>query len=77
MEVRSEPQHFHIGEPEGTEHFFIGGPEFKVLLLGDGRVGKTSFLLRHKSGEFVKRYRPTEARERCRSTTVICKYQNI
>ena len=35
-----------------------------MLLLGDGRVGKSSFLARHLSGEFVKRYRPTEAGKR-------------
>lgn len=41
----------------------MGGPEFKLLLLGDGNVGKTCFVKRHLTGEFVKRYQPTEGCE--------------
>eukprot|EP01122_Echinamoeba_exundans_P002103 TRINITY_DN12067_c0_g1_i1.p1 TRINITY_DN12067_c0_g1~~TRINITY_DN12067_c0_g1_i1.p1 ORF type:complete len:242 (-),score=74.63 TRINITY_DN12067_c0_g1_i1:780-1424(-) len=33
--------------------------QFKVLLVGDGGVGKTTFVRRHKSGEFERRYIPT------------------
>lgn len=29
---------------------------FKVVLVGDGGVGKTTFVKRHISGEFEKRY---------------------
>ena len=31
-------------------------PEFKLILVGDGGVGKTTFVKRHISGEFEKRY---------------------
>jgi GTP-binding nuclear protein Ran len=30
--------------------------EFKVILVGDGGVGKTTFIRRHLSGKFEKRY---------------------
>jgi len=31
-------------------------PEFKLILIGDGGVGKTTFVKRHVSGEFEKKY---------------------
>jgi len=31
-------------------------PRFKLILVGDGGVGKTTFVKRHLSGEFEKRY---------------------
>jgi GTP-binding nuclear protein Ran len=31
-------------------------PRFKLILVGDGGVGKTTFVKRHKDGEFEKRY---------------------
>ena len=31
-------------------------PEFKLVLVGDGGVGKTTFVKRHKTGEFEKVY---------------------
>ena len=31
-------------------------PEFKLILVGDGGVGKTTFVKRHKTGEFEKKY---------------------
>lgn len=31
-------------------------PIFKLLLVGDGAVGKTSFVKRHRTGEFEKQY---------------------
>jgi GTP-binding nuclear protein Ran len=31
-------------------------PQFKLILVGDGGVGKTTFIKRHKTGEFEKRY---------------------
>lgn len=32
---------------------------FKVVLVGDGATGKTTFVTRHRTGEFEKRYLPT------------------
>ncbi|KAL7719756.1 GTP-binding nuclear protein [Entamoeba marina] len=34
-------------------------PTFKLILAGDGGVGKTSFVKKYLSGEFEKRYIPT------------------
>eukprot|EP01061_Rhynchopus_euleeides_P030311 TRINITY_DN503_c0_g1_i1.p2 TRINITY_DN503_c0_g1~~TRINITY_DN503_c0_g1_i1.p2 ORF type:complete len:217 (+),score=75.65 TRINITY_DN503_c0_g1_i1:106-756(+) len=34
-------------------------PTFKMLLVGDGGTGKTTFVKRHLSGEFEKKYIPT------------------
>ncbi|CAF0940956.1 unnamed protein product [Rotaria sordida] len=34
-------------------------PEFKLVLVGDGGVGKTTFVKRHMTGEFEKRYDAT------------------
>jgi len=31
-------------------------PSFKLILVGDGGVGKTTFVTRHKTGEFEKKY---------------------
>ena len=31
-------------------------PEFKVILVGDGGCGKTTFVKRHLTGEFEKHY---------------------
>jgi hypothetical protein len=36
-----------------------GIPQFKLVLVGDGGVGKTTFVKRHKTGEFEKKYVPT------------------
>lgn len=34
----------------------VAAPEFKLILVGDGGVGKTTFVKRHLSGEFEKKY---------------------
>jgi len=34
----------------------FNGPEFKLILVGDGGVGKTTFVKRHLTGEFEKKY---------------------
>ena len=31
-------------------------PTFKLVLVGDGGVGKTTFVKRHETGEFEKKY---------------------
>lgn len=31
-------------------------PEFKLILVGDGGVGKTTFVKRHQTGEYEKKY---------------------
>jgi len=33
--------------------------EYKIVIIGDAGVGKTTFITRHKTGEFVKKYEPT------------------
>ena len=30
-------------------------PKFKLILVGDGGVGKTTFVKRHRTGEFDKK----------------------
>ena len=30
--------------------------EFKLVFVGDGGVGKTTFVKRHKTGEYEKKY---------------------
>lgn len=32
------------------------GPSYKLILVGDGGVGKTTFVKRHRTGEFEKKY---------------------
>jgi GTP-binding nuclear protein Ran len=33
-----------------------GAPTFKLILVGEGGVGKTTFVKRHRTGEFEKKY---------------------
>merc|ERR1711953_1047602 len=37
--------------------------EFKLVMVGDGSVGKTTFVKRHVTGEFDKVYKPTKGVE--------------
>jgi len=34
----------------------VNTPKFKLILVGDGGVGKTTFVKRHRTGEFEKKY---------------------
>lgn len=34
-------------------------PKYKVAFLGDSRVGKTAFIHRHRTGEYLRDYIPT------------------
>jgi len=38
-------------------------PRFKIVLVGEGGVGKTTFVKRHKTGEFERRYVATQGAE--------------
>ena len=31
-------------------------PQYKLVIVGEGGVGKSTFIKRHKSGEFEKKY---------------------
>lgn len=37
--------------------------QFKVVLVGDGGVGKTTFVRRHQTGEYEKKYIATQGVE--------------
>lgn len=38
-------------------------PSFKIILVGDAAVGKTSFIKKHLTGEFDRHYSPTQSLE--------------
>jgi GTP-binding nuclear protein Ran len=46
---------------QGTQNQVVA--EFKLVLVGDGGVGKTTFVKRHLSGEFEKKYIATQGVE--------------
>jgi GTPase SAR1 family protein len=46
--------HVDHDAPSQADQQFV--PEFKLILVGDGGVGKTTFVRRHLTGEFEKRY---------------------
>jgi len=43
-------------DQKGASQLNPNTPKFKLLLVGDGGVGKTTFVKRHKTGEFEKKY---------------------
>lgn len=48
-------------------------PKFKLILVGDGGVGKTTFVKRHMTGEFEKKYVATMGVE----VHPLCFYTNV
>ena len=46
-------------------------PTFKLVLVGDGGVGKTTFVKRHERGEFEKKYVSTIGVEVHRSADLL------
>lgn len=45
--------------PPGATPQVAPGRKYKVVIVGDGGTGKTTFVRRHISGEFEKKYIPT------------------
>jgi len=43
-------------QPAGAPSTAPAIPEFKLVFVGDGGVGKTTFVKRHITGEFERRY---------------------
>ena len=56
--IRVNAGHCQCREAAGssTAHMATGPPTFKLVLVGDGGVGKTTFVKRHLTGEFEKKY---------------------
>jgi GTP-binding nuclear protein Ran len=44
------------GFPQAGQGVPPNAPHFKLLLVGDGGVGKTTFVKRHLTGEYEKKY---------------------
>ncbi|KAI4253013.1 MAG: hypothetical protein L6R42_007736 [Xanthoria sp. 1 TBL-2021] len=50
--TKSHPYHYDMAEGAGAQ----APPTFKLVLVGDGGTGKTTFVKRHLTGEFEKKY---------------------
>jgi hypothetical protein len=60
-ETKTKKRHiFELSFPPficlSTETMAQQAPTFKLILVGDGGVGKTTFVRRHTTGEFEKKY---------------------
>jgi len=45
-----------MAAPSAPQQATQNAPSFKLVLVGDGGVGKTTFVKRHRTGEFEKKY---------------------
>ncbi|KAL8853565.1 MAG: hypothetical protein Q9221_001551 [Calogaya cf. arnoldii] len=50
--TKNDPYHYDMAEGAGAQ----APPTFKLVLVGDGGTGKTTFVKRHLTGEFEKKY---------------------
>jgi len=53
------PKDFERNVKDALRGGTVAGRKFKVVIVGDGSTGKTTFVRRHVSGEFEKKYIPT------------------
>ena len=54
VSLMGQPQTSQMGQPQASPAAPV--PSFKCVLVGAGGVGKTTFVKRHRTGEFEKRY---------------------
>jgi GTPase SAR1 family protein len=55
-EFQTSPSLHHPPLPQQLTPTVTMAAEFKLILVGDGGVGKTTFVKRHLTGEFEKKY---------------------
>ena len=53
---KTKPHHAHVCLAGPHARMQAAKPTFKLVLVGDGGVGKTTFVKRHLTGEFEKKY---------------------
>ncbi|KAL2544724.1 GTP-binding nuclear protein [Forsythia ovata] len=55
----NNPRFTHIAPAALPNQQTVDYPSFKLVIVGDGGTGKTTFVKRHLTGEFEKKYEPT------------------